>query len=182
MFFQFSRGDDIFQRWSDGRWYFFTFGQFHHFRFHLFPRLERNDIFFGDIYLTTGSGVTSLSCGPLLNLENSEIPQFDATFPDQGFDDRIKCLLNYYFGLLLCQSDFLGNRSNNVFLGQNSLPDTRSQPCGNRHKLLRLIDLAVAESRSIQVSRQAPIASLPYCKVQKTSQRTIVIVGRTGKL
>ena len=126
--------------------------------------------------------VSSFSRCPPLNFKNSEIPKFDPSFPNQRIDDRVKRFLNDYFGLLLCQSNFLRNRSDNVFLGQNSLPDTQSQPCCNRPKLLRLIDLAFVESRSIQMSRQAAIAASQDLSVQKTSQRTIVIVGKTGKL
>jgi len=75
--------------------------------FHVFPRLEGDDMLSRDVHLLASPRITSLSGRPRLHLENAKIPQFDPSLPNQGLDDRVKRFLDDFLRLLLSQTDLL---------------------------------------------------------------------------
>ncbi len=97
-------------------------GQVHDFRFHLFSWFERHDELLRNTDLATGAWISCLPCSSLFDLEHAKIPQFNPSFPNQGIDDCIKRFLDNDLGLLLRQTDFFRDRSDDVFFGQNLLP------------------------------------------------------------
>jgi len=56
------------------------------------------------------------------DLENAEIPQFDAVIFDQRCDDGVESLLNDFLGLKLREPDLLGNGFDYLFLGHVGIP------------------------------------------------------------
>jgi len=90
--------------------------------FHLFAGFEGDYVLLGDVNFVTSSGVSRLSSRPLLDLEHAKGSQFDPLLFDQRVDDSIKCFLDDALGFELGQTDFFGNRFDDLFLGHNAAP------------------------------------------------------------
>ena len=93
--------------------------QFAYAFFHFLARLERDHKLLGNVDTLTRTGVTSLSRGPLLHLEDPKISQFDSPLIDECLDDGVECLLDNLLCLELGQPNFFRNRLDDLFLGHD---------------------------------------------------------------
>lgn len=90
--------------------------------FHFFARLEGDHEFLGNKDLLASPGITSLASSPLFDLENAEIPQFDAFVLDQGLDNRVEGLLDDFLGLELRETNLFGNGLYDFFFRHDEVP------------------------------------------------------------
>ncbi len=75
--------------------------------FHLLAGLKVTTYFSGDEDLVAGTWVAGLSGGPLLDLENAEVPEFDAAFFHQASTMASNVFWTISFVLQLRQPDFV---------------------------------------------------------------------------
>ena len=66
------------------------------------------------------SRVPRLSGGTSFHLKNAEIAKFDSSIFHQRVYDGVEGLLDDFLRFQLREPDFLGNRSDNLFLGHDS--------------------------------------------------------------
>src|SRR5262245_24673747 len=67
--------------------------------FHLLARLESHHKLFWHKDFLTGAWVASLASGPLLDLENAEVPQFNAFILHQRLHDGVESFLDDFLCL-----------------------------------------------------------------------------------
>ncbi len=96
--------------------------------FHLFAGLERDDKLLWHEDFFARARVACLTGGPLFDLKNAEIPQFDPFVFDQRVDDCVERLLDDLFGFQLSQTDFLGNGLYDFFFRHNEVPYKKDRP------------------------------------------------------
>jgi len=89
---------------------------------HHLPWLEDDRVSFGHHDRLAGTWVAGFPGLMLLNLEHTEIPQFDAAFCGHRAHNGIEDLLDDLLDLDLCQADLLGNRADDDFLGHELIP------------------------------------------------------------
>ena len=90
--------------------------------FHFFARLESHHKLLWDKNLLARTWVPSFTRGPLFDLKNAKVPQFDAFIFHECVDDRIESLLNDLFGLELRQTNLLRNGLYDFFLRHDEVP------------------------------------------------------------
>jgi len=95
------------------------FAQFSNALLHLFARFETDDELFRHVDLLARFRIPRTACRSKFHLENAKIPQLDSAFTNQHFDDRIERPLHHVFGLLLSQSEFFGDDSDNFFFSHS---------------------------------------------------------------
>ncbi len=93
--------------------------QFANFFFHFLARLKGYDELLRYVDLVAGARITRLASGTLLDLEHPKIPQLNPAFLDERFDDGVEGLLNDFLRLQLGETDLVGNRFHNLFLGHD---------------------------------------------------------------
>lgn len=111
---------------------------------HHLSRLEADDKFFRYLNLFARFGIPRGSSSSRFHLKDTKIPQFNSPLTDQRINDRIKRPLHDVFGLLLGQSEFLGDDSYDFFLRHpDLLPQSLNQrpPHDKQRKPLDVLDL-----------------------------------------
>ncbi len=90
--------------------------------FHLLARLERYDELLGNVHLLARPRVARLAGSPLLDLKDPEVPQLDAAVLYERLNDGVERLLDDLLRLELRQTDLLGDRFDDLFLGHQTPP------------------------------------------------------------
>ena len=88
---------------------------------HLVARLEGHDKPLRDEDLLAGSRVPCFVGGPLLDFEDAETPQLDASFGDQRRDDGVHRLLDDFLSLQHGGAGLLGDGSGNFLFRHDSV-------------------------------------------------------------